>query len=612
MDVFDRTTADCSLASCSPIEAAYPPKCAATTIALSEREMELLRPAHLESIIDEEAGLAETLISLGATVLITDVFPSGEITTKWRDKVKGPLIIAVLRSFDAVTVLNTQSCSHNNLICCHFDRRSVSLQQALSGVEHSHIYGMPVLPAPAVRSGEYPASKSVAVIGAGIVSLISALEFAKAGYAVDVFEKSPDPRSRPNWTRLGCTHGGEGVRMFSLTECDNYHERSSTGETKLNQFIDTALDQMGWSLGEEQRFGAEDLVWKSKFRDVPIFLADHYNEDIFALNHESYRLWRDAIEADPALFEDVVLNNGLLRICRTEAYHHKQLQRQKHVRSFIRELDRANLIEAYPALETGCANGEIYGGIEVEGFTLDIHRFVQNVLNAAERLGITFHWNTAVEGILRNGDAVSGVKVEGAVHRADHYFVSPGAYADRLLDATETRGSVHGVLGAWISFPNTEPKLQRSMKVSREGYVANCGNIILNKDDDGSDRLIFGSGFGYLGAEVSNICHARLDRLFDSMQDYIGQLFPEALKAALDDGSLMARRKYCIRPWTPTCLGVFEVQAAETGSFIIATGHNTGGFSQSTSIAKAALAAMRGDSHPMHHLYNPKRFRAFW
>ncbi len=150
------------------------------------------------------------------------------------------------------------------------------------------------------------------------------------------------------------------------------------------------------------------------------------------------------------------------------------------------------------------------------------------------------------------------------------------------------------------------------MKVSREGFIANSGNIILSKDDDGSDRLIFGSGFGYLGADVNNICRTRLDRLFESMQDYIGRLFPEALKAAVNDGSLMARRKYCVRPWTPTCLGVFEIQAAKTGCLIVATGHNTGGFSQSTSIAKAALAAMRGDFHPMHQLYNPKRFRSFW
>lgn len=612
MNAFDRTSTDRSLQSRPLAAAGHTAKCVVTTITLGDREIEILRPAHLEPVSCQEALLAETLISIGATVLITDLFPTGEIITKWRDRVTGPLIVAVFRSPDALTVLNNRTFSHDNLIRCCFDRQAVSLEQALSEAEHAHTYSAPVLPAPMTRLSEYPANKSVAVIGAGIVSLISVLEFAKAGYAVNVFEKSPDPRCRPDWTLMGCTHGGEGVRMFSLTECDNYHERSSGGDTKPHQFIDTALDRMGWGLGDESRFGAQEMAWKSEFRDVPIFLADHYNEDIFALNHESYRLWRDTIEAEPALFEDVVFTEGLLRICRTGTYHQKQLERQKHVRAFVRELDRADLIDAYPALETGCANDEIFGGIEVEGFTLDIHRFVRNVLERAERLGVSFHWGTPVEGIVRDGDVVAGVTVDGNLHRADHYFVSPGAYVSGLLDLTATSGSVHGVLGAWISFPNTEPKLQRSMKVSREGYLANCGNIILNKDEVGADQLVFGSGFGYLGADADNICHARLDQLFDSMQDYIGQLFPEAFAAALDDGSLMARRKYCVRPWTPTCLAAFEIQPAQTGCLIVATGHNTGGFSQSTGVAKAALAAMRGDLHPMHHLYNPKRFRAFW
>ncbi len=427
VNVFDRTALARDRSAYALEQANRAIKCAATLIELSDREREILCPALLEPISCLETELAETLVSLGASVLITDVLPSGENIGAWRDQIAGPLIIAVLRNRDAGAAPHVDSFSDDDLIVCQFDRHTVSLQQALCKAEHIRAQRDPVLCGPAVYRSEHPAGKSVAVIGAGIVSLISALEFARAGYAVDIFEKSPDPRGRPDWTSMGCTHGGEGVRMFSLTECDNYHERTGTTGRELHQFINTGLDNMGWGLGEENRFDAGDLTWKAEFRDVPIFLADHYNEDIFALNHESYRLWRDMMEAEPSLFEDAMLTEGLLRICRTEAYHHKQLQRQKHVRTFVRELDRADLVEAYPALETGCANGEIHGGIEVEGFTLDIHRFVRNVLDAAQRLGITFHWSTPVEEILYSGGAVSGIRVDGASRRADPSYDRGGA-----------------------------------------------------------------------------------------------------------------------------------------------------------------------------------------
>jgi D-amino-acid dehydrogenase len=134
----------------------------------------------------------------------------------------------------------------------------------------------------------------------------------------------------------------------------------------------------------------------------------------------------------------------------------------------------------------------------------------------------------------------------------------------------------------------------------------------LAQDSYGADRLIYGSGFGYIGHDVENISRDRLELIFSSMEDYVSKLFPDAFHAALEDGSLRASKKYCIRPWTPTSLGVFEVEQAHSGCLIIASGHNTGGFSQSPSVAKAAIAAMRGEMHLMHRIYHPDRFKAFW
>jgi len=69
---------------------------------------------------------------------------------------------------------------------------------------------------------------------------------------------------------------------------------------------------------------------------------------------------------------------------------------------------------------------------------------------------------------------------------------------------------------------------------------------------------------------------------------------------------------YCIWPWTPSGLGLFETAETSDGGLVVITGgHNTGGFARSPSVSRAVFAALRGHEHPMHTLYHPRRFRDF-
>jgi D-amino-acid dehydrogenase len=223
-----------------------------------------------------------------------------------------------------------------------------------------------------------------------------------------------------------------------------------------------------------------------------------------------------------------------------------------------------------------------------------------------------FHWGADAQRIATEGGVVGGVVVNGELMKSDHYFLSPGVYGAELLNGTLSDNKVHGVLGAWISFPNLAPRLQRSLKISRPGHLANSGNIIPAKSREGEDILIFGSGFGYVGRDLANIDEAQMDALFASMEDYIEHLFPAAYRQAMDSGQLRASRRYCIRPWTASSLGVFEMKKAHNGLLVVASGHNTGGFSQGPGVARATLDALQGRLHPMHTLYHPRRFEDFW
>jgi D-amino-acid dehydrogenase len=68
--------------------------------------------------------------------------------------------------------------------------------------------------------------------------------------------------------------------------------------------------------------------------------------------------------------------------------------------------------------------------------------------------------------------------------------------------------------------------------------------------------------------------------------------------------------RFCVRPWTASSLGVFEViPTVEGGRLVITGGHNTGGFAQAPAIAAAVLAELTGRRHTMDVLYHPLRMR---
>lgn len=53
------------------------------------------------------------------------------------------------------------------------------------------------------------------------------------------------------------------------------------------------------------------------------------------------------------------------------------------------------------------------------------------------------------------------------------------------------------------------------------------------------------------------------------------------------------------------------IGTSQGGRCVITGGHNTGGFAQGPSIAKAVHAALMHNEHPMHASYHPDRASSF-
>lgn len=454
-------------------------------------------------------------------------------------------------------------------------------------------------------------SKAVIFVGCGLVNLISAYFVASRGYQVSMVDAKADPRTNPSWDALGCSHGGGNARMFTLSEMDNYNCRSVHSD--MNNYFSKPITALGWNIFGDTGLNAQELDWIDEFQSVPVWLADQFNEDIFAHNRESWDYWQAWIERDPALFANSCHKDKILRIYADPAQYQAAVARQNRIGATIEMVGAAEVGEAQPGLKEAVANGKIAGGIYVHGFTVKVHAFVLGMLDRLESLGVSIKWNSPISALRHNAlGQVSHLVAMGEEIAVDNLVISPGVYADRLLDNTDSAGKICGVLGAWLTLPCTEGSLENSLKLARKGHIVEDSNITISTDAADNPALIIGSGYGFTGFDPNNIDPGLLEKMYDGLIDTAKTYFPDLYQGHVDKGTLRDSLKYCVRPWTSTSLGVFEIQETNSGNKCIITGgHNTGGFAQSPAIAAAILSAFEGRPHQMHYDYQPARFTKF-
>jgi glycine/D-amino acid oxidase-like deaminating enzyme len=447
----------------------------------------------------------------------------------------------------------------------------------------------------------------VLLVGAGLVNLVTGYRLQQEGYAVRFVDARPDPGAGHPWTAYGCSHGGDDARMFTLSEMDNYNDRQVS--QTMNNLFRRSVTELGWNVHWKETLSAHEMHWVREFEGIPVWLADKYNEDIFALSRASHPRWTRWIDDDAELFSASLLREGILRLYSDDAQFAAAVRRQNRIGATRQVLTPQEVAQRHPALADAVRGGHIAGGIHVVGFTVNAHKFVRALLKRLSAGGAEFVWGCAAQSLERDAEQrVRGVRVGDEVLEADHYVLSTGAYGDALFAGTETRGKIHGVLGAWLRIPNLEPGLRHSLKLARKGHITEDANITVATDERGQPILVIGSGYGHTGVDPRNIDLAQLQQIYQGLVDTAAKYFPASYTAATEAGTLQDSFKYCVRPWTSSGLGVFEiVPGAHGGRCVITGGHNTGGFAQAPEIAQAVFDAVERREHPMHFAYHPNR-----
>ncbi|MCB9305930.1 MAG: FAD-binding oxidoreductase [Lewinellaceae bacterium] len=451
--------------------------------------------------------------------------------------------------------------------------------------------------------------KKTLMVGAGVVNLVSAYFLAKANHRLTIVDKGPNPLYPAFWKKLGCTFGGENVRMFTYTEADNYNEKGSQLYSRMDEAFERVIGDSGWLVRPKETLNAQEQAWIQDFHAVSPADAIQFGEEIYRVNISSGKIWQQWMEEAPELFDDVDLVQDILRIYSDPADFHAAQKLHGRLGSLTEVLSTESALEKYPLFKSARSADMLGGCMMVKGFTLKVQDFCKKIIRHLMDAGVEFRWNANFSGIQKNWDgAVTGVIIDDKMEQYDHYVLSLGAYAGATLENTRTGNQLHGVLGVWLSLPNIYPELKHSMKIHKTGRVGEDTNVTLI-EQHGEPVLVLGSGYGYTGnATKNNISNSELQGIFDSVKHTAQTYFPEAYAMVKDriDGT----GKYCVRSWTPTGLGVFEtIPTVRGGHLIVTGGNNTGGFTQAPYIADAVLSTLRNKIHPLQSLFAPQRMR---
>ena len=457
----------------------------------------------------------------------------------------------------------------------------------------------------------------VVMVGAGIVNLITAWTLVNEGFPVTLLDRSPDPRTHSaDWRKHGCTYGGANARIFSLSETRNHTLRFTSpvaGDPVLGNYFGKRIEDGGWLA--RSRLTEEEKIWTAQYNNGNRWMMEVYEEDILGFTRESEGIWQTWQRQYPELFHNTNLRQGILRLYSTEEQWTNAIQKETQIGALVRIIPAEQLRTEQPALLPAIMTGEIAGAIEVKGFSLGIHNLAYNLMGALESRGAMLRFNTEAIDFEYDGEEISGVQTAGGILRGDHYVVCPGAYGEPLMASLGIENQIHSVLGTWYKLQNDVPLLNSSIKYTRAGIYADGAaegaNVVLGTEN--GERVIWvSSGHAYIGKDARSAGQAEIEQIFLGVRDTVRALFPRQFSEIEARGGFSKQDiRYCVRPWARECLGIFAAFPAVNGKVVVTGAHNTGGFAQAPSVARAVLDSLRGKEHPMHRLYHPWRTNIF-
>ncbi|MCE9520701.1 MAG: FAD-dependent oxidoreductase [Verrucomicrobia bacterium] len=280
-------------------------------------------------------------------------------------------------------------------------------------------------------------SKSIVIIGGGVIGLSTAYYAAQRGHRVTLIERAGESRD-------GCSFGNAGMIVPS-----HFVPLAAPGMVALGLKWMWDPESPFWI---KPRLDRELIAWCWKF----FRSASRSHVERVA------PLLRDLSFASRALFEELsaqsgdefaLVKRGLLMLCRSQHALDDEIKNAGMARRLgvpAEVLDAAETSSLDPNIQMNIA-GSVY-------FPQDCHlspaRFMSFLRREAGKLGVEFHWDTEVTGWRTEGRRVVALQTSAGDFSADEFVLGGGVWSSSITRDLQLRLPMQAGKGYSLTLPH--------------------------------------------------------------------------------------------------------------------------------------------------------------
>ncbi|MBN1085661.1 D-amino acid dehydrogenase [Erwinia aphidicola] len=260
----------------------------------------------------------------------------------------------------------------------------------------------------------------VVILGSGVVGVASAWYLAQAGHQVTVIDRQPGPALETSAGNAGQISPGyaapwaaPGVPLKAIKWMFQRH-------APLAIRLDGSRFQLEWMW---QMLRNCDMRHYQQNKSRMVRIAEYSRDCLKALRQQTGIAYEGR-------------QGGTLQLFRTAQQYEsaaKDIAVLKEAGVPYELLEAAQLAQAEPAL--AATQHKLTGGLRLPNDeTGDCQLFTQRLAKMAADAGVEFRFNTPVDGLLQEGNKITGVQCGDEWVTAEAYVVAFGSYSTALLD----------------------------------------------------------------------------------------------------------------------------------------------------------------------------------
>lgn len=399
----------------------------------------------------------------------------------------------------------------------------------------------------------------ILILGSGVIGTTTAHYLAEAGHEVEVVDRQKGPALETSFANAGevspgysSPWAGPGIPVKAIKWLLMTH-----GPLKIQPVLDSHL--WTWILSMLRNCTSARYA-VNKARMVPIA---EYSRDCLRTLRQSTGIAYDE------------RSQGTLQLFRTQ----KQVDGTGGDIEVLKQfgvpyevLDPAGCIAAEPGLAS--VREKFKGGLRLPGDeTGDCQMFTTRLADHAAARGVTFRFDTSIDGIVLEAGRIAGVSTSAGLLTADAYVVALGSYSPKILRPLGLSIPVYPIKGYSITVPITDPDGAPVSTVMDESYkvaITRLGN-----------RIRVGGT-----AEISGYDLQLRQARRDTLEHSVGDLFPKG-------GDLSKATFWCgLRPMTPD--GPPIIGQTKFPNLYLNTGHGTLGWTMACGAGRVLADIISG------------------